>query len=144
MTAQPTGTPAALVHNLRYNKMLHAARCRADRFHRSGATRDTWTNGSRCSPWATTSTTRAIRYGFMEDPDVPEVLVYLRQLGVPIDPDDVTFFLGRETIVVGRRKGMATWREKLFVLMARNAVRATAFFKLPPERVVELGVQVEM
>jgi len=56
----------------------------------------------------------------------------------------VTFFLGRETIVVGQRKGMATWREKLFVLMARNAVRATAFFKLPPERVVELGVQVEM
>jgi KUP system potassium uptake protein len=70
--------------------------------------------------------------------------VHLRQVGVPIDKDDVTYFLGRETIVVGQRKGMATWREKLFVLMARNAVRATAFFKLPPERVVELGVQVEM
>ena len=80
----------------------------------------------------------------MEDPDVPEVLGHLRLAGVPIDEDDVTFFLGRETIVVGRRKGMAVWREKLFVLMARNAVRATAFFRLPPERVVELGVQVEM
>jgi KUP system potassium uptake protein len=65
-------------------------------------------------------------------------------MGVPIDPDDVTFFLGRETIVVSDRPGMAKWREKLFVLMARNAVGATAFFKLPPERVVELGVQVEM
>ena len=68
----------------------------------------------------------------------------LRELGVPIDPDDVTYFLGRETIVITERAGMAKWRENLFVLMARNAVRATAFFKLPPERVVELGVQVEL
>ena len=52
--------------------------------------------------------------------------------------------LDLETIIVTRRRGMAIWREKLFVLMARNAVRATAFFRLPPERVVELGVQVEM
>jgi KUP system potassium uptake protein len=85
-----------------------------------------------------------VQYGFTEHPDVPEVLVHLRRLGVPIDDEDVTFFLGRETIVVSRRRGMAIWREKLFVLMARNAVRATAFFRLPPERVVELGVQVEM
>ena len=61
-----------------------------------------------------------------------------------VDLEDVTYFLGRETIIVTRRNGMATWREKLFVLMARNAVRATAYFRLPPERVVELGVQVEM
>ena len=85
-----------------------------------------------------------IQYGFMEDPDIPAVLGQLRDAGVPIDEDDLTFFLGRETIVVGRRPGMATWREKLFVLMSRNSVRATAFFNLPPERVVELGVQVEM
>jgi KUP system potassium uptake protein len=85
-----------------------------------------------------------VQYGFMEDPDVPDALLRVRELGVPIDPEDVTYFLGRETIVVSSRGGMATWREKLFVLMARNAVRATAFFKLPPERVVELGVQVEM
>jgi KUP system potassium uptake protein len=61
-----------------------------------------------------------------------------------MDPEDVTFFLGRETIIVTHRRGMAIWREKLFVLIARNAVRATAFFRLPPERVVELGVQVEI
>ena len=85
-----------------------------------------------------------VQYGFMEDPDIPEALMQLRDLGVPVDPDDVTFFLGRETIVVTDHPGMARWREHLFVLMARNAVRATAFFKLPPERVVELGVQVEM
>jgi K+ transporter len=57
---------------------------------------------------------------------------------------DVTYFLGRETLIVSRAPGMAMWRERLFALMARNAVRATAFFTLPPERVVELGVQVEI
>jgi KUP system potassium uptake protein len=61
-----------------------------------------------------------------------------------LDSDDLTYFLRRETIIVTRRKGMGIWREKLFVLMARSAVRATAFFRLPPERVVELGVQVGM
>ena len=85
-----------------------------------------------------------VQYGFMEDPDVPEALAQARAQGLELDPQDVTYFLGRETIIVTRRKGMAIWREKLFVVMARNAVRATAFFRLPPERVVELGVQVEM
>jgi KUP system potassium uptake protein len=85
-----------------------------------------------------------VQYGFMEDPDVPQALEQARQQGLVLDSDDLTYFLGRETIIVTRRKGMAIWREKLFVLMARNALRATAFFRLPPERVVELGVQVEM
>ena len=83
-------------------------------------------------------------FGFMEDPDVPDALLLAREKGVEMNVDDLTYFLGRETIIVTRRQGMAIWREKLFVLMARNAVRATAFFRLPPERVVELGVQVEM
>ena len=143
MTAQTTGTPAALVHNLRYNKMLHE--------HVVVLTVATVPTPYVAMDQRVTVTAMGasiynarIQYGFMEDPDVPEVLGHLRAAGVPIDEDAVTFFLGRETIVVGRRKGMAVWREKLFVLMSRNAVRATAFFKLPPERVVELGVQVEM
>jgi KUP system potassium uptake protein len=85
-----------------------------------------------------------VQYGFMEDPNVPEALLQARARGLPISLDDTTYFLGRETIIVTRKKGMAIWREKLFVVMARNAVRATAFFRLPAERVVELGVQVEM
>jgi KUP system potassium uptake protein len=85
-----------------------------------------------------------VQYGFMADPDVPDALLQAREQGLPLDFDDLVYFLGRETIIVTRRDGMAVWREKLFVLMARNAVRATAFFRLPPERVVELGVQVEL
>jgi len=143
MTAQPTGTPAALVHNLRYNKILHEHVVVL-----TVATVPTPTvpldQRVTVLPMGANVYNARIQFGFMEDPDVPEVIDHLRLAGVPIDQHDVTFFLGRETIVVGQRKGMATWREKLFVLMARNAVRATAFFKLPPERVVELGVQVEM
>ena len=67
-----------------------------------------------------------------------------REHGLEVDEDDVTYFLGRETLIVTKTPGMALWRERLFVLMARNAVRATTFFRLPPERVVELGVQVEI
>jgi KUP system potassium uptake protein len=80
----------------------------------------------------------------MEDPDVPDALRRAREHGLTIDDDDVTFFLGRETLIATRTPGMALWRERLFVVIARNAGRATAFFRLPPERVVELGVQVEM
>jgi KUP system potassium uptake protein len=83
-------------------------------------------------------------YGFMEDPNIPEVLNRVREQGVTLDLDDITYFLGKETLLVTAERGMAVWREKLFVVMARNAVRATAFFRLPPGRVVELGVPVEI
>jgi len=75
---------------------------------------------------------------------VPNALRTACAAGVDIDINDITYFLGRETILVTGRRGMARWREKLFVLMTRNAVPATSFFRLPAERVVELGVQVEI
>jgi KUP system potassium uptake protein len=143
MTAQPTGTPSALAHNLRYNKILHE--------HVIVLTVSTVPTPYVAAeeritvqPLGFGIYNARVQYGFMEDPNVPEALLGVRDRGVPVDLEDATFFLGRETIVVTTREGMAIWREKLFVLMARNAVRATAFFKLPPERVVELGVQVEM
>jgi KUP system potassium uptake protein len=143
MTAQPTGTPAALAHNLRYNKILHehVIVLTASTIPVPYTTPEERLTVQRLGHGLYNA---RVQYGFMDDPDIPEALMQIKALGVPIDPDDVTYFLGRETIVVSDRPGMARWREKLFVLMARNAVRATAFFKLPPERVVELGVQVEM
>jgi KUP system potassium uptake protein len=143
MTAQPTGTPAALAHNLRYNKILHehVIVLTASTIPVPYTTPEERLTVQRLGQGLYNA---RVQYGFMDDPDIPEVLMQIKAQGVPIDPDDVTYFLGRETIVVSDRPGMAKWREKLFVLMARNAVRATAFFKLPPERVVELGVQVEM
>ena len=143
MTAQPRGTPAALAHNLRYNKVLHA----------HVVTLMVTTQPVPHVPEDQRVVVRplglgvsdvVVRYGFMEDPTVPDALARAREQGLEMDPDDVTYFLGRETLIVTATPGMAVWRERLFVLMARNAVRATTFFRLPPERVVELGVQVEI
>jgi KUP system potassium uptake protein len=143
MTAQPQGTPPALAHNVRHNKVLHqhvvilTVRTapvpyvpRQDQVTVEALGHDVYNV--------------RVQYGFMQDPNVPEALADARAKGLVMDTSDVTFFLGRETILVTARHGMALWRERLFVLMSRNAVRATAFFRLPPERVVELGVQVEI
>ncbi len=83
-------------------------------------------------------------YGFMEEPDIPAALAHASSTGLEIDPADTTFFLGTETLLATKRPGMSLWRERLFVLMSRNALRATSFFKIPPARVVELGMQVEL
>jgi KUP system potassium uptake protein len=143
MTAQPTGTPPALAHNLQYNKVLHEhvvvlMVTTAQQPHVPPEER------VHVEPLGHDLFYMRVQYGFMDDPDVPQALEQARQQGLAVDPGDLTYFLGRETIIVSRRKGMAVWRERLFVLMARNAMRATAFFRLPTERVVELGVQVEM
>jgi KUP system potassium uptake protein len=143
MTAQPGGTPPALAHNLRHNKVLHKhvvilMVATEPVPHVPPERRTEVRSMGRGVAYV------LVRYGFMEDPNVPKALTVAQANGLTLDVDDVTYFLGRETIVVTERPGMAMWRERLFVLMTRNAVRATAFFRLPPERVVELGVQVEM
>ena len=143
MTASPTGTPPALAHNLRYNKILHE---RVVVLMVSTAQTPHIQDDSRVTIEKLGHGVSNVRvqYGFMEDPNVPDALAQARAQGLEMTDGDLVYFLGRETILVTPRHGMAIWREKLFVLMARNAVRATAFFRLPPERVVELGVQVEM
>ena len=143
MTAQARGTPHALAHNLRHNKVMHEhviilTVATAPVPHVASADRASVENLGHGVY------TVRLAYGFMENPHVPDALQAVQAAGLDIDTDDLTYFLGRETILVTRRPGMATWREKLFVYMTRNAVRATAFFRLPPERVVELGVQVEI
>ena len=143
MTAQPRGTPPALAHNLRYNKVLHRhvvilmVTTRPTPHVPEEERYSVKQHGEGL--WELT-----LSYGFMEDPDVPAALVEACTKGLVIDDSDVTYFLGRETLIATTTPGMALWRERLFVLIARNAVRATAFFRLPPERVVELGVQVEL
>jgi KUP system potassium uptake protein len=80
----------------------------------------------------------------MEDPDIPEILKSLEWPGPNFNPREVTYFLGRETILASKRPGMAIWREKIFAFISRNATSATAYFCLPPDRVVELGSQIEI
>jgi KUP system potassium uptake protein len=85
-----------------------------------------------------------VRYGFMESPDIPAVVARLPERGVPVDPDEVVYVLGRETILATERHGMALWRERLFAFLARNAARATAFFNLPPRQVIEIGAEIDL
>jgi KUP system potassium uptake protein len=143
MTAQPKATPAALAHNVQYNKVLHEhvivlmVATEPVPYVADDERLTIRALGSGISELN-------IRYGFMEDPNVPAALAVAHERGLPFDEHDIAFFLGRETLIVTSAPGMAVWRERLFVLMARNAVRATGFFRLPPDRVIELGVQVEL
>ncbi len=143
MTAQPNATPAALAHNVRFNKVLHdhviILMVVTELVPYVDDEARTWVRSVGHGIWDV-----VVRYGFMEDPDVPRALELAKRHGLVIDEDDITYFLGRETLLVTKTPGMAIWRERVFVFMARNAVRAAGFFKLPTERVAELGVQVEL
>ena len=83
-------------------------------------------------------------YGFMEVPDVPPLLEGIEARGLTIDLDQVSYFLGRETLIATNAPGMAVWRDELFVWMSRNASSASHYFALPPNQVIELGAQIEM
>jgi len=86
----------------------------------------------------------AVRYGFMEEPDIPAVIARLRGSGLDVNPDEVVYILGRETILATHRRGMALWRERLFGFLTRNAARATAFYRLPPRQVIEVGAEIDL
>lgn len=137
------GTPIALLHNLKHNKVLHKrvvflTILMEEDPHVPAEDRievEKLDNGF----WRVRG-----RYGFMEEPSVPEVLKLAATHGLEFKESETTYFVSRETIIPARRSGMARWREALFAVMARNAQSATAFFRLPPDRVVELGMQVEI
>ena len=83
-----------------------------------------------------------LRYGFMESPNIPRALQDLNDAGVPFDPMQASYFLGRDVLVPATVPKMPWWRHWLFLVLARNAVPATEFFRIPYDRVVELGVRV--
>ena len=85
-----------------------------------------------------------LEFGFMEEPDVPAALAAINHRGLVFDPDDVTYFIGRESIVAGKAPGMHPLAEHLFVWLNRGADSAARFFNLPYERVFEVGSRVEI
>ena len=142
MTGNLIGTPATLLHNLEHNQVLHEqvillTVVTRDVPHVPDAER------VEVQPLGHGFYRYNIYYGFMEEPDVPGALL-TAQTGLPLDVAHTTFFLGVETLLSTEREGMGRWRERLFALMSRNAQRATTFFRIPPERVVELGMQIEL
>ena len=140
MTGTRDGTPPALLHNFLHNRVLHqnivlltivtddsARIAEEDRIKLEKL------DHGFC---------RIVgRYGFMEQPDVPALLI---STGLIHTIEHTTFFLGRENLVATRRPGMARWRVSLFSFMSRNAQPATKFFNIPPDRVMEIGAQIEL
>ncbi len=143
MFGNAEGTPPALMHNLAHNKVLHQRvvflTVVTDEIpHVSPADRVTVRRlGKGFSAVVA-------RYGFMEDPDINDILAASQAKGLDVHVAATTFFLGRETLIAAEGPGMALWRERLFALMARNAQRATAFFRIPANQVFEVGAQVEL
>jgi KUP system potassium uptake protein len=134
--------PPAMLHNLKHNQVLHhltiiltIQALRAPRVHDAERLEVVELG---MGVWRVVA-----RYGFMEQPDVPAVLLGCAEHGLSASADKVSFFLGRETIIPTRRN-IPLWQAKYFALLSRGSQSAMEFFKLPPNRVIELGTQIEM
>jgi KUP system potassium uptake protein len=143
MAGNPQGAPLSLTHNLKHNKVLHERNVLLTINIRDVAHVD---NAERLSVEALRHGFHRVtgHYGFMDEPDVPALLDGCSAHGLVMVMNSTTFFLSSETILPSRKPGLARWRKLLFALLARNAQRATTFFRLPANRVVELGMQVEL
>jgi KUP system potassium uptake protein len=144
LTSTATGIPHALLHNLKHNKVLHervillTVRVEDVPFVSPD-------NRFETEDYSAGFYRLILHYGFMEEVDIPAALAAAKSCGPVCNVMDTSFFLARQTLVASaNRAGMAAWREKLFAWMLRNAESAMEFFRLPPNRVVELGSQVEI
>ena len=142
MFRNAAGTPTALLHNLKHNKVIHQRVLLVTvQTEETPLVEDN--DRTQVESLGQGVYRVLVRYGFTEDPNIPAALENVA-LPEPINPSDTTYFLGRETLIATKNPGMAIWREKLFSWMTRNARSATAFYRIPPNRVVELGAQIEL
>lgn len=141
LTSNPGYVPTSLLHNMKHNKVLHerVLFVTVQTEDEPEVSRNRRVEVSELAP----GIHRVIlHYGFMESPDIPEALEMLNSRGVPVDPMQVSYFLGRDVLVPATVPKMPRWRLLLFLFMARNALPATEFFRIPSDRVVELGARV--
>ncbi|HEX6600573.1 MAG TPA: potassium transporter Kup [Gemmatimonadaceae bacterium] len=142
MTSSPEGVPVVLLHHLKHNKMLHETVILL-----SVQTRGIPEVGKdhivQFKPLGQGFYRVVANYGFMQSPNIPDVLATVAAQGVSIPPMDTSYYLGRERLVLTGHTHMSRWRKALFAIMSRNARSATEFFQIPPNRVIELGAQIE-
>jgi KUP system potassium uptake protein len=143
LTSTPDRVPHALLHNLKHNKVLHERVV-----FLTVVTRDVpfVADDERfdISPLGAQFYRMFAYFGFKEDPDVPALLEATGRKGFAFEMMETSFFVSRETLIATKVPGMAIWRERLFASMSKNAVKASDFFHVPTNRVVELGTQVEL
>ena len=143
MTSNLKGTPLTLLHNLEHNRVLHDTVLLLT-VTTSDVPYVPEDQRSEVEEIGQGFYRVALRYGFMEEPDVPAALTAVTAGGAPIEINRTTFFLGIETLLATKRPGMALWRETLFAWMLKNSESAMEFFRLPTNRVVELGSQLQI
>jgi KUP system potassium uptake protein len=143
MSIHAEGIPHTLLHHLKHNEALHR---RVLLFSVLSAETPTIADNDRVQLENLGHGFYRVKahYGFMESPNIPKILELLAAKGMTIDIYTTSFFLGKETLLPTGNSPMATWRKHLFIFMSRNAWNATLFFNVPPDRVVELGTQVEI
>ena len=143
MASAASGVPSALLHNIKHNRILHervivlTVQIEDVPFVRSG-------ERIVCKDLGEGFYRVKMRFGFLEETNVPATLDLVDLCGPKFDMMNTSFFLSRQTLIASKIPGMAIWREKVFAWMLRNAANAMEFFKLPSNRVVELGSQVEI
>jgi len=141
LTSDPDVAPAALLHNLKHNKVLHEriiiVSVRTEEVPRVSP-------GARCelAQLSPDFTSIKLHFGFMETPRVPAALAAMRKSGLKFDIMTTSFFLGRRTLKASPTSGMPKWQDHLYIALSRQAANATDFFSIPSDRVVELGAQV--
>jgi KUP system potassium uptake protein len=143
MSVSSTGTPITLLHHYKHNKVLHEQILLLSIVAAE-------------SPFVPASQRLSVAslghgffrviatYGFMQTPNVPDILAQAKAHGLDAELMNTTFYLGRESLLTGGGAKMMSWRKSLFAFMSRNAWNATTFFGIPPGRVVELGTQVQL
>ena len=143
LSGNPNGIPRTLLHNYKHNKILHDKIVLAT-IHTEEIPHIPDAERTQIKILPEGFYQIIIRYGFSEDPDLSSLLRSLNIEGLDLDPGKVTFFLGRETLILTPRRNMRPWRKILFSFLSRNAWDASKFFRIPPNRVIEVGIQMEL
>ncbi|MDD5240603.1 MAG: potassium transporter Kup [Sulfuricella sp.] len=143
LTAHLDGVPHAMLHNLIHNKVLHE-RVALLTVITEDVPHVPEIDHAEVHPLGNGFYRIVVRYGFKDEPDIPRTLMQCKEYGLEFQMMETSFFISRETLIATIAPGMALWREKLFISMARNAGSVTAYFKIPSNRVVELGTQIEL
>lgn len=141
LTGNPEYTPASLLHNLKHNKVLHETVFFVT-VRNLDVPNALGTDRLRCEELAQGVYRVHVGFGFMDQPNIPRALEALRDQGLPFNPMQTSYFLGRETVVPATVPKLGFVRRAIFLFMLRNAISATEFFQIPSDRVVELGVRV--
>ncbi len=143
MTSNPEGAPPVLLHHFKHNQVLHEQvvllSVQTEHVPEVGDDAKVEVKPLGEGFWQVLA-----RYGFMQTPDVTEVLALCERQGLSVDARRASFYLGKETLLTTGRSRMRRWRKVLFAFLSRNARPANMFFNIPPSRVVELGAQIEL